>query len=463
MLDYSLKIGLAPVRRWMPGKRTGIFNPEYAIRNKTRIIEYINQHFASEEVKFVALDFLNEEGLMYDVSHADMVAEFFKREKIDALFLINCNFGCEEASARLAKLLKKPVLIWAPQDTIFEEDGTRYTDAQCGLFAVSKQLQRLGIPFSHIENCRIEDEVFSKGFNEFLSVVCMLKNFNNLRIAQIGARPKPFNSVMYNEGELLEKFGIELVPVNLSLFVNKYNDILWAKATELDEQVLKIKDMYDAGELDDEQLKRMMAFKFLYSDIAREHNCQVVTTECWTAMLSAVNAMPCLAMSVLADDNLIVTCESDVLGAVSMALLSCAARGKSVPFFGEFTVRHPENKNAELLWHCGVFAYSLKKPGTKAVINNLKPGFRVKDGEYTMSRLDSYKGKYSLLTGEFVTTDGPHTFGTYVWAELDDYRKWEKKLIHGPYIHHMAEIEGRYAQVLKEFCNYVQEIEYDTP
>ena len=33
---------------------------------------------------------------------------------------------------------------------------------------------------------------------------------------------------------------------------------------------------------------------------------------------------------------------------------------EKIPFFGEFTVRHPEGPNAELLWHCGPFAYSLK-------------------------------------------------------------------------------------------------------
>ena len=33
---------------------------------------------------------------------------------------------------------------------------------------------------------------------------------------------------------------------------------------------------------------------------------------------------------------------------------------EKIPFFGEFTVRHPEDPNAELLWHCGPFAYSLK-------------------------------------------------------------------------------------------------------
>jgi L-fucose isomerase-like protein len=118
-------------------------------------------------------------------------------------------------------------------------------------------------------------------------------------------------------------------------------------------------------------------------------------------------------MSTLADERLIVTCETDVMGAISMALLSCAARGKDIPFFGEFTVRHPENPNAELLWHCGPFGWSLKKPESKARIFNMKPSFQVKDGTYTIARMDSTQGHYTLLDGKFKTVTARTTFGTY--------------------------------------------------
>ena len=36
MLDYKLKIGLCPIRRWIkePPKRIGIFQSDYAVDNK---------------------------------------------------------------------------------------------------------------------------------------------------------------------------------------------------------------------------------------------------------------------------------------------------------------------------------------------------------------------------------------------------------------------------------------------
>lgn len=179
-------------------------------------------------------------------------------------------------------------------------------------------------------------------------------------------------------------------------------------------------------------------------------------------MPQSIGVAPCLAMSVLADRGYLVTCESDVYGAITQALLKCATRGKGAPLFGEFTVRHPENKNSELLWHCGPFPYSMKKEGTVASLRNAgKPAFRVKDGEYTIARFQGDAGKYTLLGGEFKTPEGPHTFGTYMWAEFENLSKIEKKLIEGPYIHHMSEIYGNYGEVLKEFCKYIPELEFD--
>ena len=144
------------------------------------------------------------------------------------------------------------------------------------------------------------------------------------------------------------------------------------------------------------------------------------------------------------------------------ALLSCAALGKNPPFFGEFTVRHPEDKNVELLWHCGPFAYSLKKPGTVAREENQRQWFQVKDGKFTICRFDQDDGHYQLLNGTLESADGPYTFGTYLWARFNNLTKWERKLIDGPYIHHMAEVEGDYTWELREFCRLIPHLDSDT-
>ena len=356
MLDYRVKIGLAPMRRDVT-PRPGIFNWEKAEERGARLVTYIKKHFTREDVAFVDLEGINPVGVMYCMEDAKKVVESFRREQVDAVFIINCNFGNEEIAGYVAKELGKPVLLWAPLDDVFEEDGTRYTDSQCGLFGTSRMLQRLHVPFSYIESCRVEDGLFAEGFEKFISVSCMVKNFRRLKIAQVGCRPKPFYSVIYNEGELMERFGISVLPVNLAVVQDKYQRILKERDAELQKGAELLASRYTVDDLTQPLLKKVYAFVLLYQEIFREYEVDVVSAECWTAMQLLVEAMPCTAYSVLADMGYIVSCESDVLGAVSMALLSCASQGKKRPFFGEFTVRHPENRNAELLWHCGPFAY----------------------------------------------------------------------------------------------------------
>ena len=67
-----------------------------------------------------------------------------------------------------------------------------------------------------------------------------------------------------------------------------------------------------------------------------------------------------------------------------------------------------------------------------------------------------------MFAKEFNTCDGPKTFGTYMWAEFDDLARLERKIIEGPYIHHMTEIPGDYVSYLKEFTKYFDEVEFDT-
>lgn len=463
MLDYRLKIGLIPDVRDLGdfATRKGIFEPAKGVERKNHIVSYIKERFSDDITEFTDLEWLNELGVLYKNADCDKVCEYLKNEKVDAIFIINCNFGNEEACGRVAKKMGVPVLLWGPQDMVFEENGLRYTDSQCGLFAISKQLRRAHVPFSYIENCPVEAPEFEKGLKEFLSVATMVKNFKKLTVTQVGTRLTPFKSVMYNELELNEKFGINMNNVNMAQVEEKFKRLIDEKAADLEKDMACLKEKYDVAGLSDELIKKMLNFIYVYKEIFEDTGADVLASECWTAMPLAFGANPCLAMSILYDMGYIVACESDVHGAITCALLNSASRGKGRPLFGEFTVRHPENKNAELLWHCGPFPYSIKDENSKAKLYNTKPSFKAKDGRYTIARFQGDDGNYTLLGGEFNTTDGPYTFGTYMWAEFSDLSAIERKLIEGPYIHHMTELYGEYGNVLKEFCKYIPGLTYD--
>lgn len=463
MFDYNVKLGLVAMRRNTTDRPRGTFLTWYSAEQRgKRFIDYIEKNFASEQVSFVDNRGIGINDLVFDDATAEAVVERFKNEKVDAVVIINCNFGNEEAAADIAKAIGKPVLLWAPLDDEYYVDGMRPTDSQCGLFGVSRQFQRYHIPFSHLPSCRVESEEFKEGFERFVRVACMVKNFSGMRIGQIGARPAPFFSVIWNEGELMEKFGIRIIPINFAIIEQKMKAAPELYSDEIAEYETYFRNNYRLDELTPKYIKPMATLAAVYKHLFDEFRLDVISAECWTATPVMFDGLaPCAVYGLLNDMGYMISCESDIHCAMTMALLKCATMGRGAPLFGEFTVRHPENKNAELLWHCGPFPLSRKAPDSVARLVNQREWFRGRDGEYTVARIDQESGNYMILPLTCHTTEGPETHGTYIWGEFDDLQAIEDRLLDGPYIHHFVEMEGDLTKEIKEFCKYFPNLKVD--
>ena len=460
MLDYKVKIGLVPLRRDCT-PRPGLFNWEYAEERGRKTVAYIKEHYSTENIEFVDLKGVIDVETLWNQDDVDKVVEHFNKQGVDSIVLIPANFGNEEAAGELAKKMNKPVLLWGPQDDTFYEDGGRHTDTQCGIFAMSRQLLRMNVKFTYIVNCHVDSEIFAKGLMSFARVTCAVKNFVGMRVGQVGLRPQPFCSVVFNEGQLMEEFDIHVIPINLSVIQTKFNEILKTRKAELQEGAQKIRDMYIIDEETEPNLEKMWAFVIMYKELFEEYKLDAISAECWTAMQQLVGAMPCTSYGILADMDYIISCESDMHAALTQVVLKSLSFGQKKPFLGEFTTRHLENRNAELLWHCGPFAQSLHRKDEPCYCKKMREWFQVNEGHYTVARIDQNHGKYSIITGECDSTTGPYTFGTYMWAEFKDLDKWERKMVEGPYIHHVSEIEGSFTDEIREFCKYVPNIEFD--
>ena len=446
MFDYKVKIGLVPMRRDTNNRPKGTFLTWYSAEERgERFVRYID--------------------LIHDAKSAAAMVERMKREGVDAVFIINCNFGNEEAAADIAKAMGKPVLLWAPLDDEYYVDGMRPTDSQCGLFGVSRQMQRFHIPFSHLPCCRVESDEFKDGFLSFVRVACMVKNFTGLRIGQIGLRPAPFYSVIWNEGELMEKFGLKIIPINFALIEQRMKATLDERPAEMKEIADGIRKNYRMDDLTPKYVDTMAAYAVTLKRLYTEFDLDAISAECWTATPVMFDGFaPCTVYSILNDMGYLVSCESDMHCLLTMILLKSATLGEGKPLFGEFTVRHPEDRNAELLWHCGPFPLSQKAEsgvGSTARLVNQRSWFRAKDGVYTVARLDQESGRYVILPLVGKTTEGPATHGTYLWVKFDDLQKIEDRIIDGPYIHHFTEIAGDYTREIREFCKYFPNLETD--
>lgn len=183
---------------------------------------------------------------------------------------------------------------------------------------------------------------------------------------------------------------------------------------------------------------------------------------CWGPMIETAGIAPCFVLGDVCDDGLPFICESDIHGAITAVMAMAASRYEIPIFLSDITIRHPENPNAELLWHCGVFAKGLAKEGETLRLNRhynrLCPAvgeWELKGGHLNILRFDGFSGNYSMLLGAAEGTSGPRTVGSYLWVEVDDWSKWEKKLIYGPYVHHCVGIHAEVRAALEEAMRYI--------
>lgn len=457
MKKSSIKLGFVPTRRLA-------FNVDEARKYKNLIREKL----LSWKIDFVNIDWLNEDGMLYDKKDSEKVFSYFLKKKVDALFLPHCNFGSESAVAKLGKFMNKPVLLWGPRDDTPIGNEIRNRDTQCGLFATSKVLRRLRVPFTYITNSSIEDKVFKKGFHNFLGAASVVKAFRNIRIGMISTRPSEFWSVMANEGELLEKFNIEIIPIALTEIIDLAREYIDknSKTLKVLNEDIKEKNI-DYSIIGEKNIKKIVALKLAIKKWAKEENLSAVAIQCWMALPDEYGIAPCFANAMLTDEKIPVVCETDIHGAITSIMLQAENMHKESIFFSDLTIRHPERNNSELLWHCGNFPYSLKAKNSPASVRwhgEVFPGvanWRLKEGKITLARFDGDNGKYSLLIGHAHSVEGPKTSGTYLYVEVKDWPLWEEKIIRGPYIHHIVGIYGKFAPVLYEACRYIPELTPD--
>ncbi|MEG1516288.1 MAG: L-fucose/L-arabinose isomerase family protein [Clostridia bacterium] len=456
MEKQCVRLGYAPT------KRDGFDHPEYRMYRDQTLARI--KALGGASVEIVELLGINENETLEYASDVEKTVRLFEDARIDGVFFPHCNFGMEAVVAKIAAKLKVPVLLWGPRDHRPESGVGRTRDTQCGLFATGKALRRMNVPFTYLPNCTLEDPAFDAGFLSFVAVCNVVKDFRHTRILQIGVRPEPFWTVICNEGELLERFGIQILPLTLTDLTMYVEKLKQNGSAAVDAAFEDFKARLNCACATDEQMMNMARLRVAIKELCGQYECNAVAIHCWAALHKAVGAATCTINGILTEEGIPVVCETDIHGAISSVILQAAARHTKTTFFADLTIRHPDNENAEMLWHCGNFPPSLakdpKKRNLTMICQQLGPiptqsNWEIVGGDITVCRFDGDHGQYQLFIGEGKGVEGPETTGTYCWFEVDNWPKWEKHLVEGPYIHHVSGVHLKVAHVLAESCKYL--------
>jgi L-fucose isomerase-like protein len=455
----AVKIGLCPIGKFA-------FSHEDAKIYKKQIEHKLDEM----EVSYIGIDKVITDGVIRSYDDVEPAVEYLKFEKVDCLFIPHCNFGTESAAGLIAKKLGIPTLLWGPRDKAPLEDGTRLRDSLCGMFASSKVLKKLGVPFTYIENCELDDEAFRTGLDRFIRAANIVKKLKNTKIGIVGNRIDFFWSTIINENELLQKFGIEILPIDLAKVVRLTKEAAITDKAKYAREMTALAQKIDITAMSESGMTNVLALRDVMYKFAIDNKLTALAVESFMSLVEELGACISFAQAAVSDMGIPCVSESDVHGAISSIIAEAASLNTSSSFLADLTIRHPENDNGLLLWHDS-FPLSLKAPDSKGslgshwILKGFMPGmchWKLKDGDITIVRFDGEADGYKLLAEKSKTIPGPFTQNTYVWVELEDWKKFERKVIEGPYIHHTACIYGEYTESLKEACKYIDWLEFDT-
>ncbi|MCK5739746.1 fucose isomerase [bacterium] len=457
MTSATIRLGFCPIGKF-------VFSHEDALNYK-RQIEAILQNM---NIEIVSLDGILPDGMIRSQDHVAAAVAHFQQAKIDAIFMPHCNFGTEGAVGSIAKKLGVPVLLWGPRDEAPLPDGTRLRDSLCGLFASSKVLHQLQIPFTYIENCRLDAPKFTQGIDTFIRAVNVANAFRNgIRIGHIGQRIDFFWSTIINENELLRKFNVEILPIDMVEFITAAKERARKNHADYLTELNQLRETTTIEGFDtDEPMINVLAVRDEMLIIAEKEQLEGLAVQDFMSLVDEMGAY-CFYANSAVSDLFPMGCESDIHGAISAALLKRAALSTTPAFLADLTVRHPSNDNGILLWHAGA-PLSLCHPEELVRIGHHwilpsplsgMPHFRLQDGPITVARFDGDERGYQLAVGEGKSIDGPETQNNYVWVEVDDWPHWERTLIEGPFMHHIGMIYGHFNAVLTEAVKYIDGLE----
>jgi len=417
-------------------------------------------------VNTVDLEGVVKDGMIRDQADAAPAIAHFKAHEVDGLFIPHCNFGTEGAAGIIGRDVGVPLLLWGPRDEAPEPDGTRLRDSLCGMFATSKVLHKLGMPFSYIENCRIDDPPLETGVRNFVRTAHAAQALRRgARIGHIGQRIDFFWTTIISESELLERFRVEVLPVDMVLFIRNVRQRAKAGSAAYANEVALLRETMKIEGLEDSQLVNILALRDQALCIAADQGLDAITIQDFDSLIEEFGAY-CLLANSMISETLPLSMESDIHGAISALLMARAAGGRPA-FVVDVTVRHPEDDNGVLLWHCGA-PHSMCRPGSTPQLGRhwILPSpvsgmthFPLKEGPLTVARFDGDRGDYKLAVGQGKSMEGPATLNNYIWMKVDDWPRWERTLMQGPWIHHTAMSYGHHAGVLEEACRFVPGLE----
>lgn len=405
--------------------------------------------------------------LISEPEQAQKAFNFFVNGQVDVLFVLNASF----ASGKLVQVFSKldvPLCLWSvPEQT---SSGPLPLNSFCAMnmnASILKTIDPLkkfkwfyGYP---------DQELFKERFSITVRALKAIEKLHGVKILIVGGYAPGFDNLAYDARLIKEIFGVDVDEMS---FDELKSLILQEEGSQQDvKRFLERHEEID--ELSMKTVEKLAALVKVVEKLSKD-GYKAFAISCWPNFRRELTMVPCASFGLLNDEGIITTCEGDVLGTMSMLLLSQLADHPSIIF----DISHLDlQDNSILFWHCGI--------GMKSYSENLKMRKHFNPGPYdpergwievaavsemvvqpipaTVLRLTDKGRKAFIFEGEFLGEEKPSFDGSRGWfTHFKDFREKPfgvldlvNTIMVNGIEHHLAVVRGRLIKELVETCYWL--------
>lgn len=411
---------------------------------------------ARQQLRTAGFTLVGPDDLVMTVEQAERIARALAGQPLDLLVVFQATFADSTMIMALAAAVNTPLVLWAMPEL---PGGKRLRlNALCGINLAGHALTRAGARYEAIYAAADDDSVPGR-IRDLAQAGRVRRMLDGARIGRIGEHPDGFDTCRVNYEGLQQVFGINVCQFDLPTIFEQVRVTNPQPVAAL-RQALEPR-VAGLAEVDQAALRGTLSTYVTLRELARQERLDGFAVRCWPQFFTDLKCAFCGAASLLNDDHIPASCETDVNGTVTQLILQWIS---GEPAFDSDIVAFDTEANTAVFWHCGKAPLAMADPAVqpRAQIHSnrqlpLLMEFPLKPGRVTLARLSEATGSYRLVIGSGEVVQAPISFtGTSGVIRFDSPAQDVLNTILGEGLeHHLALTYGDHVNVLLAFARMV--------
>lgn len=375
--------------------------------------DYVNKAVSDMAVKArdalsaKAVEIYAIEAPVIDHTSAEAAGKELVRAGVDGVVIfLGSWIECSTAMALVREVEHLPMCLWG--FGMFMENGTLNSTGSYVSFAMFKgSMDRVGYRYAPVLGLP-EDLEVQNALEAFARASACYQRLKHLRIGLVGYSSMSIYPGTFDHLLMRAKIGPEIEQMDSYTLINRAENISDAECEQAVAHFCQCARMRD--DVADPILRKTARIYVALKQLCAENDWGSVNVKCQYEFSKEYKAVPCVPLSVLADEGIVSSCEGDILNTVSMAILNLLSG--EVVTYGD-AMNH--TGNTVKFSACGFAPFSLgggKFPEIRKFMphpgfTGLQTSFTLKPGRVTVMRLIEDRGDYHIvyMTGEGLDTD----------------------------------------------------------